>query len=177
MLLLMVVHCFSLFSPIFYIISFTTSRGKMRVKCPRLMFSSWVSKIKRHSAWPMGHQQAIEREPGPLPLRSFWEKLIWWMRPQKNWLDINLALTSGEPWWRLSPYHMLTYIKSQLQPFSIPLRSDLVNKIKQNTKIGLPNFCSFPRKAPWTPGQTLSEQVRSLGYYQDRTGQTLRTVW
>ena len=38
--------------------------------------------------------------------------------------------------------------KSQLQPFSIPLRSDLVNKINQNTKIGLPNFCSFPRKAP-----------------------------
>lgn len=27
------------------------SRGKMRVKCPRRIFSSWVSMINRHSAW------------------------------------------------------------------------------------------------------------------------------
>ena len=41
-----------------------TSRGKMRVKCPRLMFSSWVSKIKRHSASP--NFGRIIAEKGPL---------------------------------------------------------------------------------------------------------------
>lgn len=51
-----------------------TSRGKMRVKCPRLMFSSWVSKIKRHSASPNFSRIRISAEKVPLGLSKAFER-------------------------------------------------------------------------------------------------------